>query len=356
MKYRGSAHGTNEYPFLIDEQGITVLPITAINLAYPVSRELVSTGIDQLDRMLGGTGYFRGSSLLVSGTAGTGKSSIAAHFVDAACRRGEQCIYFAFEESPDQISRNMQSIGIDLGSCAEKDLLHFAAFRPTSFGLETHLSTMLKLVEQIKPLIVVLDPVSSFAAAGTDIDARAMLMRMIDFLKSERTTALLTSLTTAGHAAEQSEVGISSLIDTWVLLHNLEQAGERTRTLSIVKSRGMNHSNQARELLLTDHGIKLVDIFIGPEGGILTGSARIAQEATDRATVSALNLDIARKQAALQRKRSAVQARIAEMQTELAVETEEVESAIAQQTSAASALLTDRTVQAQERENTGDQR
>jgi circadian clock protein KaiC len=356
VKYRGSAHGTNEYPFLIDEQGITVLPITAINLAYPVSRELVSTGIDQLDRMLGGTGYFRGSSLLVSGTAGTGKSSIAAHFVDAACRRGEQCIYFAFEESPDQISRNMQSIGIDLGSCAEKDLLHFAAFRPTSFGLETHLSTMLKLVEQIKPLIVVLDPVSSFAAAGTETDARAMLMRMIDFLKSERTTALLTSLTTAGHAAEQSEVGISSLIDTWVLLHNLEQAGERTRTLSIVKSRGMNHSNQARALLLTDHGIKLVDIFIGPEGGILTGSARIAQEATDRATVSALNLDIARKQAALQRKRSAVQARIAEMQTELAVETEEVESAIAQQTSAASALLTDRTVQAQERENTGDQR
>ena len=356
VKYRGSAHGTNEYPFLIDEQGITVLPITAINLAYPVSRELVSTGIDKLDRMLGGTGYFRGSSLLVSGTAGSGKTSIAAHFIDAACQRGEQCIYFAFEESPDQISRNMQSIGIDLGSCAEKGLLHFAAFRPTSFGLETHLSTMLKLVEQIKPLIVVLDPVSSFAAAGTEVDARAMLMRMIDLLRSQRTTALLTSLISAGHAPEQSEVGISSLIDTWVMLRNLEQAGERTRTLSIVKSRGMNHSNQARELLLTDQGIKLVDIFVGPGGGILTGSARTTQEATDRATIIALNQDIARKQAALQRKRNTVQTRIAEMQTELAAETDEVELAIAQQTSAATDLIAARKVQAQERESLGEQR
>jgi circadian clock protein KaiC len=356
VKYRGTAHGTNEYPFLIDEQGITVLPITGINLSYPVSRELVSTGIDKLDRMLCGTGYYRGSSLLVSGTAGTGKTSIAAHFVDAACRRGEPCIYFAFEESPDQISRNMQSIGIDLASWAEKGLLHFAAFRPTSFGLETHLSTMLKLVEQIKPLIVVLDPVSSFMAAGTEIDARAMLMRLIDFLKLQRTTALMTTLTSAGHAAEQSEVGISSLIDTWVMLHNLEQAGERTRTLSIVKSRGMSHSNQARELLLTANGIKLVDVFVGPNGGILTGSARIAQEAADRATLVALNQDVARKQAALQRKRNAVLARIAEMQCELTVETEEVELAIAQQNSAASILVTDRTAQAQERENTGDQR
>jgi circadian clock protein KaiC len=356
VKYRGSAHGTNEYPFLIDEQGITVLPITAINLTYPVSRELVSTGIDKLDGMLGGSGYYRGSSLLVSGTAGTGKSSIAAHFVDAACRRGEQCIYFAFEESPDQISRNMQSIGIDLGHWAENGLLHFAAFRPSSFGLETHLSMMLKLVEQIKPLIVVVDPVSSFAAAGSETDAKAMLMRLIDILRAQSTTALLTSLTSAGHASEQSEVGISSLIDTWVLLHNLEQAGERTRTLSIVKSRGMNHSNQARELLLTDHGVRLVDIFVGPDGAILTGSARTSQEATDRATVLAMNQDIARKQAALQRKRNAVQARITEMQSELDVETEEVQLAIAQQTSAASDLLTDRSTQAQERESTGDLR
>jgi circadian clock protein KaiC len=356
VKYRGSAHGTNEYPFLIDEQGITVLPITAINLSYPVSCELVSTGIDKLDRMFGGAGYYRGSSLLVSGTAGSGKTSIAAHFVDAACRRGEQCIYFAFEESPDQISRNMQSIGIDLGSWAENGLLRFAAFRPASFGLETHLSTMLKLVEQIKPLIVVLDPVSSFMAAGTEIDARAMLMRLIDFLKLQRTTALLTSLTSAGHASEQSEVGISSLIDSWIMLHNLELAGERTRTLSIIKSRGMSHSNQARELLLTDHGIKLVDVFVGPNGGILTGSARTAQEAQDRATLVSLNQDVARKQAALQRKRNAVLARIAEMQSELTVETEEVELAIAQQKSAASILVTDRTAQAQERENTGDQR
>ena len=356
VKYRGSAHGSNEYPFLIDEQGITVLPITAITLTHPASRDFVSTGIAKLDRMLGGAGYFRGSSLLVSGTAGTGKTSIAAHFVDAACRRGERCIFFALEESPDQISRNMQSIDVDLEPWVEKGLLHFAAFRPASFGLEVHLSTMMKLIEQIQPQIVVVDPVSSFVLAGTDTDASLMLMRLIDLLKSRRITTLLASLTTAGRAPEQSEVGISSLIDTWVMLRNLEQAGERTRTLSIIKSRGMNHSNQARELLLTDHGVKLADVIVGPGGGILTGSARAAQEATDRAAVIALKQDIARKQAALQRKRDAVQARIAEMQTELEVEAEEVEMTIAQQTSAASDLLMARTAQAELRQGTGEQR
>jgi circadian clock protein KaiC len=355
VKYRGSAHGSNEYPFLIDQQGITVLPITGIDLNYPASRDFVSTGITKLDAMLGGRGYFRGGTLLVSGTAGTGKTSIAAHFADAACRRGEPCIYFAFEESPDQIARNMLSIGIDLDPWVNQGLLHFAAFRPASFGLEVHLSTMLKLIDQIKPKIVVIDPISAFATAGTALDATAMVMRLIDLLKSRQITALLVSLNEAGHAPEQSEVGISSIIDTWVMLRNLEQGGERTRTLSIIKSRGVNHSNQARELLLTDRGIELVDVFVSPNGTILTGSARTAQEATDRATVIALNQDIVRKQAALRRRRNSVEARIAEMQTELAAETEDVGTTIEQQTSTASELLNARRVQAQEREGTGEQ-
>ncbi len=354
VKYRGSAHGSNEYPFLIDEQGFTVLPITAIDLNYPASQEVVSTGIAKLDLMLGGKGYYRGGSLLVSGTAGTGKTSIAAHFADAACRRGEPCIYFAFEESPDQIIRNMRSIGIDLGIWADQGLLHFAAFRPSAFGLEVHLSTMLKLIGEFKPQVVIVDPVSSFIAAGTESDARSMLMRLIDLLKARQITAMLTSLTTAGHAAEQSEVGISSLTDTWLMVRNLEQAGERTRTMSIIKSRGMKHSNQARELLLGARGVELAQVFVGPDGTIMTGSARVAQEAADRAAVAALEDDIAREEAALLRKRKAVDARIAEMQADLAAEAEEVGATIKTQTSAATGRAAARADQALEREHAGN--
>jgi circadian clock protein KaiC len=351
-KYRGSAHGSNEYPFLIDSDGIIVLPITAIDLNYPVSSEVVSTGIAKLDNMLGGKGYYRGGSLMVSGTAGAGKSSIAGHFADAACRRGEHCIYFAFEESPDQIMRNMCSIGLDLEQWVKAGFLHFTAFRPASFGLEVHLSTMLRLIDKIEPKVVVIDPVSSFANSASELDANGMVMRLIDLMKSRRITALLTSLTSGGHAAEQTEIGISSLIDTWILLRNIEQAGERTRTLSIVKSRGLKHSNQARELLLTGQGAKLVEVFIGPDG-ILTGSARIAQEASDRATATALENDIARKTAGMLRKRKTVETRIAEMQADLAAETEDVSAAIKVQTSVASGLSSARMAQALERE-TGD--
>jgi len=353
VKYRGSAHGSNEYPFLIDEQGITVLPITAIDLNYPATRDVVSTGIPRLDAMLSGYGYFRGGSLLVSGTAGTGKSSMAAHFASAACRRGEHCIYFAFEESPDQIVRNMRSIGVDLGGWAEKGLLHFAAFRPSSFGLEVHLSTMLRMIDETKPQVVIVDPVSSFMAAGTELDARSMLMRMIDLLKSRQITALMTSLTAAGHAVEQSEVGISSLVDTWLVLRNMEQAGERTRALSIVKSRGMKHSNQVRELVISDDGVDLAEVFIGPEGGILTGSARMAQEAADHAASALLEGEITRKEAAIQRRRKAVEARIAEMKADLEAEADDVEAVIATQSSAASGRATARAALALEREQAG---
>jgi circadian clock protein KaiC len=350
VKYRGSAHGSNEYPFLIDEDGTTILPVTSINLDYEVSTEMVSTGIPKLDTMLGGKGYFRGGSLLVSGTAGTGKSSISAHFADACCRRGEPCIIFAFEESPDQIVRNMRSIGIDLGVWVKTGLLHFAAFRPSSFGLEVHLTTMLKLIDEIRPQVVIVDPVSSFASAGSESDARLMLMRMIDLLKSRKITALLTSLTSAGRPAEQSEVGVSSLIDTWIVLHNIERAGERTRTLSIVKSRGMKHSNQARELLLSDQGVNLVDVFVGSDGAVLTGSARVAQETADRTAAEALTYDVARKKAAMRRKRKTIETRIAEMQDDLAAETEEVSTAIKTQKMMASDLAIARAAQALERE------
>jgi circadian clock protein KaiC len=351
VKYRGSAHGSNEYPFLIDEQGITVLPITSIDLNYKTSSEIISTGIPKLDAMFGQGGYYRGSSLLISGAAGTGKSSIAAHFADAACRRGERCVFFALEEAPEQIIRNMRSIGLDLDAWRRAGLLHFRALRPATFGLEVHLSMKLKLIEEIKPHVAIVDPVSSLLGAGTEADAHAMLMRLVDLLKARQITALLTSLTAGGHMAEQSEVGISSLIDTWVLVRNMEQAGERSRTLSIVKSRGMNHSNQARELILSDRGVDLAEVFVGPNGGILTGSARAAQESTDLAVVAALTEDSARRQASLLRKRKMIEAKIAEMQADLAAETEEVDLAIRTQSATAAKLTGARSLLAKEREH-----
>ncbi|MHB8886028.1 MAG: circadian clock protein KaiC [Methylovirgula sp.] len=354
VKYRGSAHGSNEYPFLLDQRGFSVLPITAIGLDYPASKELVSTGIAKLDAMLGGTGSFRGGSFLVSGTAGTGKSSLAAHFVDAACRRGERCVYFAFEESPDQIMRNMNSIGIDLSQWVKKDLLRFHASRPMSFGLEVHLGAMLLLVDEFKPKVVVLDPVSSFEAAGSYVDAKAMLMRLVDLFKTRQITAMFTSLTGAGHAPEQSEIGVTSLIDTWLMLRNLETAGERTRTMSIIKSRGMKHSNQARELLLSDKGADLAEIFIGPDGDILTGSARSAQEMADLAAGVARAQDVTRKKTTMLRKRTAIEARIAELQAELAAETAEISAAIESQEATTAALTAGRTSLAHERERAGE--
>jgi circadian clock protein KaiC len=356
VKYRGSSHGANEYPFLIDEHGFTVLPITTIGLQYPASHDVISSGIPKLDAMFGAKGYFRGSTLLVSGSAGTGKTSIAAHFVDAACQRGERCIYFAFEESPDQIVRNMQSIGIDLDRWRTAGNLRFAASRPSSLGLEVHLSAMLKLVEDLGPHVVVLDPVSSFDPAGTQSDGLAMLMRMVDMLKLRGITALFTSLTSGERLTESSEVGISSLIDTWLIVRNLETTGERTRTLSIIKSRGMKHSNQARELLLTDSRIDLADIFIGPNGGMLTGSARGAQEMTDRAAAMTLQQVIASKKAAVARKQTAMTTRVAEMQAELAAETDELSIAIAQQETAACSLLAGRATLARNREQAGGAR
>lgn len=257
VKYRGSLHGTNEYPFLIGKNGISVLPITSLGLGHQASTERVPTGISELDEMLGGKGFLRGSSILISGTAGTGKSSLAAAFVDAACRRGERCLYFAFEESPSQIMRNMRSIGIDLAPHAKKRLLRFNAARPTIYGLEMHLVTMYDLIKQYQPVIVVLDPITDFFAVASHSEVKATITRIIDFLKMNGITGLFTSYTSGSEDADQSIVGVSSLIDTWLSLRNIENNGERHRGLFVLKSRGMAHSNQIRSFLLTDDGIKI---------------------------------------------------------------------------------------------------
>ncbi len=330
VKYRGSTHGTNEYPFLIDQDGISVLPVTSIELKYAVSDERISTGIPALDQMLGGKGYFRGSSILVSGTAGTGKTSVSAHFADAACARGERCIIFSFEESADQVIRNMRSIGINLGRWINKGLLQFYAARPTTFGLEMHLVKMHKMISSFNPSIVVVDPVTGLIDSGTQTETRSMLLRLIDFLKQKQITALMTTLTGGADAQEQTEVNISSLVDTWLLLRDIESGGERNRGLYILKSRGAAHSNQIREFLLTDHGVELRHVYLG-ETGLLTGSARVAQEAKDASQALLAEQEIETKQSALDRKRKAIDAQMNDLRLELETEEEESRRLIAQE-------------------------
>lgn len=327
VKYRGTAHSTNEYPFLIGEDGISLLPITSAALRHQVSNERISSGIPRLDTMLDGRGYYRGSTVLVSGTAGSGKSSMAAHFAHAVCQRGEGCVYIAFEESPDQIIRNMRSIGLDLELWVKKGLLHFHAVRSTSYGLEMHLLMFHKLVRDLEPKAVVLDPIGSLIDAGSLRDATVMVTRLIDFLKMHGITAFMTNLTSGGKALEKTDIDVSSLVDTWLLLRDIELSGERNRAMYVLKSRGMAHSNQLREFLITGDGIDLVDVYTGPEG-ILTGSARLSQEARERAETLMREQDIARRQRERERKREALEARITSMRREFEIEDEVAQRAI----------------------------
>jgi circadian clock protein KaiC len=291
--------------------------------------------------MLGGAGVYRGSSVLVSGTAGTGKTSLAAHFAGAACRRGERCLYFAYEESESQLVRNMRSIGLDLAPWLKKGLLRFHATRPTAYGLEMHLAALHKLINDFRPRVVIVDPISNFLKAGTAAEAESMLMRLIDFLRGRQITALFTSLTRGGKFLEQSEAGISSLIDTWLLLRDIELGGERNRGIYVLKSRGMAHSNQIREFLLTDHGVELKDVYVGPEG-VLTGSMRLAQEAREQAAAGARRQEVERRRRDLERKRKALEAQMAALRGQVEAEEEELELLIAQEQAALDRVRQDR--------------
>jgi circadian clock protein KaiC len=288
IKYRGSAHGADESPFFIDETGISVLPITSLGLKHSAPAGRVSAGIPALDEMLSGKGYFRGSSVLVSGSAGSGKTTVAGYFVDAACRRGESALFFAFEESAEQLVRNLRSIGLDLEPWVRKGLLHVHAARSTTSGLEGHLNVMHRMIQERKPRVVVVDPISNLISVGTSVEVRAMLARLIDFMKVSRITAMLSSLALDMEHPEETDVGISSFMDTWMALKNREINGERTRMLSVVKSRGMRHSNQVREFILTNHGLELADVARDGYGGILTGSRRASSSRETKSTARVL--------------------------------------------------------------------
>ncbi|MBD2594580.1 circadian clock protein KaiC [Nostoc spongiaeforme FACHB-130] len=328
IKYRGSRHGSNEYPFLIKEDGISVLPITSVGLDYSVTTEWIPSGIKRLDTMLGGQGFFRGSSILISGTAGTGKSSLSAHFANATCQRGEKCLYFAFEESPHQIIRNMRSIGIDLETAVNKDLLKFQALRPTFYGLEMHLVNMLSIVNDFQPDAVIIDPISNLTYGSTDVQMKSFMMRLIDYLKTKNITTLFTNLNEGNSAfLEYTEIGVSSLADTWILLRTIEINGERNRLIHVLKSRGISHSNQVREFILTDEGIELLDVYLGTEG-VLTGTARIIQEAKDRAAAVERQQKIEQKQHDIERKRLLMEAQVKAIESQFEIEKQEIERLI----------------------------
>ncbi len=319
VKYRGALHGTNEFPFLIGDEGLSVLPITSLGLNHKVSNERISTGIPRLDAMLGGQGFFRGSSILLTGTPGTGKTSVAAFFAQAAARRGDRVLFFSFEESPNQIIRNMRSIGLRLEPLVQRGRLRFHAARPTLCGLEMHLATMFREIAAFRPAVVIVDPITSLLTAGTDFETKGMVTRLIDFLKGGQVTSLFTSLTHGGHALQQSEIAMSSLMDSWLLLQDFEGNGERNRVLYVLKARGMAHSNQVREFLISNRGIDLVDAYIGPSG-VLTGASRVAQAAREKAEALAGQQDATRRKRELERKRAALEQQIAGLRTEYETE------------------------------------
>ena len=324
VKYRGSLHGSDEYPFLIDETGFSVLPVTSLGLDYAVSRERITSGIPRLDYMLGGQGYFRGSSVLLSGTAGSGKSSLAAYFADATCRRGERCLYLAFEESQDQIIRNMSSIGLDLAPWVDKGLLKFHATRPTFYGLEMHLAIIHKLTNEFQPRAVIMDPITNLTIVASNEEVKSVLMRLGDFFKNRKITSFFTNLTHPDQL-EETSTGVSSLMDVWLLVLNVESYGERNRVFHILKSRGMAHSNQLQEFLITDSGIDLVDAYVGP-GGVLTGSARVQQEAQEKAAALAAQEELEHRRCVLDRKRQIMEAQVAALQAEISAEEEELQA------------------------------
>jgi circadian clock protein KaiC len=330
IKYRGSAHGADEYPFLIEKSGVSILPVTSLGLDHSVSTERFSSGIPRLDGMLGGKGFYRGSTILISGTAGTGKTSFATRIVETACKRKERCLYLAFEESADQIIRNMKSIGTDLAPFVKNGTLIFHASRPSLYGLEMHLVTIHNLICEFKPRIVIVDPISNLTSVGTSVEVKSVLTRLFDYLKAAHVTTILTDLVHYGQNMEKTNEEISSLIDTWLLLRDIEINGERNRGLYIIKSRGMAHSNQIREVVLSNHGIDLVDVYLG-SGGVLTGSARAAQESKEKAGENEYAKETARKIREQERKRKILETKIEALRAEFEAECEEIQIMTADQ-------------------------
>ncbi|HMK46615.1 MAG TPA: circadian clock protein KaiC, partial [Methanocella sp.] len=350
VKYRGSTHGMDEYPFIIGGDGIIIFPITSIKTDYKLSRERVSSGIGKLDLMLDGKGFFRGSSILYTGTAGTGKTSFAAYYVDAACRRGERCLYIAFEETEDQIVRNMKSIGLDLDQWVKKGLLKFYVTRPSLYGLEMHIVLIEDQLRRFQPQNMVMDPISDFTAIGGGKEVKSMLTRLQDIMKFGGITAVYTDLVTGDIQPRSTEVHISSIIDTWIMLRNVEFNGERSRSLVLIKSRGMPHSNQIREFLFSSHGVDLVSPYIGP-GGVLLGSSKVVQEMKDNAQILGLRRELQTRKDVLDEKRREFGSRMEAFKAQFNVEQNELMKSVEKAEQDLNVTMKDREVMGQERKS-----
>ncbi len=316
LKYRGSEHGTNEYPFLINHDGISIFPITSAELTYSAPTERITTGISRLDTMLGGQGFFRGSTVLVSGDSGTGKTSIACSLANSTCSRGERCLYFTFEESPDQILRDVRSISIDLEPWVKKDLLQINAIRSPQYGLEMHLARMQEAVKICNPTVVIVDPISTLLGIGDPAEVKSVITRFTDFLKNRKILGLFTHLTHNTGVTELTETEISSIMDTWIVVRHAETNAERNRVIFVLKSRGTAHSNQLREFLLTDKGIDIVNVYVGPSGA-LTGTARLSQEAKEKVESENRKEKIEFLKNELERQRKVTESKITVIRAEL---------------------------------------
>ena len=341
VKYRGSSHGSNDYPFVIDGDGISLIPVTSARLEHKVSYTRVSSGIQRLDAMLGGNGFFEDSVIMISGSPGTGKTTFLAHFADAACRRNERVVYFSFEESSDQIIRNMRSVGLNLDHWVKKGLLVMECRRITQYGLDMHLLLAQKLIAEYTPKVVIMDPVTSFDDIANTSDVKRIVMKFVDLMKSLGITIVFGSLTPSEVQSDSSSVNISSIIDSWILLRDLESNGERSRAIYVLKSRGMSHSNQVREFLMTDHGIEICDVYIGT-GGVATGGARLNMLAQEKALGLKLQEEIELRQFDLENKRSILDSRIAAMRAEFAAQEASNLKMIAQEKNRQAQLSTDR--------------
>ncbi len=317
VKYRGSTHGTNEYPFLIDKDGVSVLPITSLKLENKVLSNIVSTGLSGLDEMFSPGGYYQGSNVLISGTAGTAKTSLAVHFANQQCKLGKRVLYFAFEESPNQLCRNMRSIGIHLEPHLKKHLLEIHSSRPSLNGLELHLLTLRKLIREFKPSAVVIDPISNFITVGSPTEVRSLFIRLIDLLKTNNITSVFTTLNEQGEnkRPDLAQDSISSLVDTWINVRDLEGIAERNRGIYIIKSRGMGHSNQIREFVISKKGIKILDVELGPDGA-LTGAARKAHELKTKISALRMQSELNKKDREIVRRKKLLVANIANLKSE----------------------------------------
>ena len=327
VKCRGINHYTGKSPFIINSEGMSIRPLITADFDYKVLKSRVSTGIADIDNMLGGKGLYRGSTVYITGPSGAGKTSISSSFANGACSRGERALFLAFEESSDQIIRNMKSIGLSLDKWVNEKLLYFYTARATTNSLEGHLDNIMTMVREVEPTCVVLDPISAFRPIANENETKLMLIRLNDYLRARKITTVFTALSSDGEYSEHADVQLSSIADTWIVVRIMDYKGERNNVMQLMKSRGMSHSRQMKEMYFTGNGLKLQNVYQGPEG-VLTGAARIGQEKYEKLKEARNVIEIDKNRKKIERKKSLLEASIEALKHEYEEELEALHAAI----------------------------